>query len=176
MGVASALNSAATRAAAYVEEAIHWLPNAAPDESPSSLANVVSVPGAPSPGMRDGQRPQVLCADDNADMRDYVRRLLADRYHVLAVSDGLTALRSAQEDPPDLVLTDIMMPGLDGFGLLRALRADARTRTLPVILLSARAGEGQGAVNSTEQNFAYADQQRTTTGIIVACASTRISP
>jgi len=74
-------------------------------------------------------------------MRDYVRRLLADRYDVLAVPDGLAALAAAQEQHPDLVLSDIMMPGLDGFGLLRALRADARTRTLPVILLSARAGE-----------------------------------
>src|SRR5258705_4408670 len=74
-------------------------------------------------------------------MRDYVRRLLADRYDVLAVSDGLTALTAAQEEHPDLVLTDIMMPGLDGFGLLRELRADERTRTIPVILLSARAGE-----------------------------------
>jgi light-regulated signal transduction histidine kinase (bacteriophytochrome) len=74
-------------------------------------------------------------------MRDYVRRLLADRYDVLAVPDGLAALATAQEQHPDLVLSDIMMPGLDGFGLLRALRADARTRTLPVILLSARAGE-----------------------------------
>jgi DNA-binding response OmpR family regulator len=74
-------------------------------------------------------------------MRDYVRRLLADRYDVVAVPDGLAALTTAQDDPPDLVLTDIMMPGLDGFGLLRELRTDARTRTIPVILLSARAGE-----------------------------------
>jgi light-regulated signal transduction histidine kinase (bacteriophytochrome) len=74
-------------------------------------------------------------------MRDYVRRLLVDRYEVLAVPDGLAALAAAQEKLPDLVLTDIMMPGLDGFGLLRELRADARTRTIPLILLSARAGE-----------------------------------
>src|SRR5438309_6222716 len=74
-------------------------------------------------------------------MRDYVRRLLADRYEVIAVADGLSALEAAHEKHPALVLTDIMMPGLDGFGLLRALRADERTRTLPVILLSARAGE-----------------------------------
>src|SRR5438309_6238219 len=82
-------------------------------------------------------------------MRDYVRRLLADRYEVIAVADGLSALEAAHEEPPDLVLTDIMMPGLDGFGLLRALRADARTRTLPVILLSARAGE-ESAVEGLE--------------------------
>src|SRR5204862_7582480 len=71
----------------------------------------------------------------------YVRRLLADADEVEAVSDGAAALAAARETRPDLVLTDIMMPDLDGFGLLRELRADARTRTVPVILLSARAGE-----------------------------------
>jgi DNA-binding response OmpR family regulator len=74
-------------------------------------------------------------------MRDYVRRLLAERYDVTAVPDGATALAAALATQPDLVLTDVMMPGLDGFGLLRELRADERTRTVPVILLSARAGE-----------------------------------
>jgi DNA-binding response OmpR family regulator len=74
-------------------------------------------------------------------MSDYVKRLLGDRYEVMAVFDGTTALAAALASPPDLVLTDIMMPGLDGFALLRALRADERTRTIPVILLSARAGE-----------------------------------
>ena len=60
-------------------------------------------------------------------MRDYVRRLLADRYNVLAVPDGAAALSAALAEPPDLVLADVMMPGLDGFGLLRELRAnDAR--------------------------------------------------
>ncbi len=74
-------------------------------------------------------------------MRDYVSRLLAGRYDVLPVPDGLKALAAAEADPPDLILTDVMMPGLDGFGLLRELRKNARTRTVPVILLSARAGE-----------------------------------
>jgi light-regulated signal transduction histidine kinase (bacteriophytochrome) len=74
-------------------------------------------------------------------MRDYVRRLLAERYEVVAVPDGLAALAAAQENPPDFVLTDIMMPRLDGFGLLRELRSNPQTRTTPVVLLSARAGE-----------------------------------
>jgi light-regulated signal transduction histidine kinase (bacteriophytochrome) len=78
-------------------------------------------------------------------MRDYVRRLLAERYDVVAVPDGLTALAAAREKAPSLVLTDIMMPGLDGFGLLRKLRAAQKTRAIPVILLSARAG-GESAV------------------------------
>ena len=74
-------------------------------------------------------------------MREYVRRLLAERYDVEAVPDGEAALAAARARPPDLVLSDVMMPRLDGFGLLNALRADPRTQTIPVILLSARAGE-----------------------------------
>ena len=74
-------------------------------------------------------------------MRDYVRRLLSARYDVEAVADGEAALVAARARRPDLVLADVMMPQLDGFGVLHALRADPQTRTLPVILLSARAGE-----------------------------------
>ena len=74
-------------------------------------------------------------------MRDYVQRLLQGRWTVEAVGDGLAALARAREQPPDLILTDVMMPGLDGFALLKALRADESTKGIPVILLSARAGE-----------------------------------
>ena len=91
------------------------------------------------------QRPtesaRVLLADDNHDMREYVQRLLARQYTVVAVENGEQALAEALKDPPDIVLTDIMMPNLDGFGLLKALRDDPRTATIPVIMLSARAGE-----------------------------------
>jgi signal transduction histidine kinase len=142
LGGARLLAPMATQAASYAEEALHWLPNASEAPHPSlgsGKADLFSpLESAATPGR---PRPRILWADDNADMRDYVRRLLADRYEVLAVPDGLTALAAAQENPPDLVLTDIMMPGLDGFGLLRELRADARTRAIPVVLLSARAGE-----------------------------------
>jgi DNA-binding response OmpR family regulator len=74
-------------------------------------------------------------------MRDYVSRLLGTRYEVEAVSDGEAALAAVRSRLPNLILADVMMPRLDGFGLLRALRADERTRSIPVILLSARAGE-----------------------------------
>ncbi len=84
---------------------------------------------------------RVLVADDNADMRDYLARLLSAQYEVETVANGEEALSSVLRHPPDLVLSDVMMPGLDGFGLLRALRENPRTRTLPVVLLSARAGE-----------------------------------
>jgi signal transduction histidine kinase len=143
---ARAPGSTASGHGAYVEEALHWLPKqAAPlPVEVAALADVVAgiesvlhaaamVTGVP--------RPRIVWADDNADMRDYVSRLLADRFEVVAVADGLAALAVIQDKPPDLVLTDIMMPRLDGFGLLRHLRSDERTRTIPVILLSARAGE-----------------------------------
>jgi PAS domain S-box-containing protein len=75
-------------------------------------------------------------------MRDYVKRLLVGQgYEVETVGDGLAALARIRDRSPDLVLTDVMMPGLDGLALLRELRADSSTRETPIILLSARAGE-----------------------------------
>ena len=124
---ARTLASTAPGAGPFVEEALRWSPDTG------------NPAGAPAATADQGAR--VLWADDNADMRDYVGRLLSARYDVEAVADGEAALRAARERPPDLVLADVMMPGLDGFGLLRELRADARTRELPIILLSARAGE-----------------------------------
>ena len=74
-------------------------------------------------------------------MRDYVSRLLGERWQVTAVADGAAALAAARTAPPDLVVADVMMPELDGFELLAALKSDPSTRDVPVVLLSARAGE-----------------------------------
>ncbi|MGC4081643.1 MAG: ATP-binding protein [Vicinamibacterales bacterium] len=121
------------QAAAFLEEAVHWLPN---ERAPSIAAGA----GTPQPSARAGAR--ILLADDNHDMRGYIERLLVDRgFVVTAVADGDAAVASALAQPPALVVSDVMMPKRDGFGVLRALRADAATRTVPVILLSARAGE-----------------------------------
>jgi len=88
------------------------------------------------------RKPRILLADDNADIREYVGRLLlSQNYEVETVRDGEAALQRLQDDPPDLVLADVMMPRLDGFGLLAAIRSDERTRLIPVLMLSARAGE-----------------------------------
>ena len=86
-------------------------------------------------------KARVLFADDNADMREYVARLLSKQWRVEAVADGIAALEAIARERPALVLADVMMPRLDGFGLLRTLRAAPATQNLPVILLSARAGE-----------------------------------
>lgn len=135
VGVSSALASTALAASHYLEEALRWLPEVSAGISPLP-------PGATPDGARETRAlPRILLADDNADMRDYVRRLLSERYLVQAVADGEAALVAARENPPDLILSDVMMPRLDGFGLLREVRADPRTRNVPVLLLSARAGE-----------------------------------
>jgi signal transduction histidine kinase len=110
-------------AASYAQEALGWL---AEPEAPEALA---------------GHGARILLADDNADMRGYLKGLLAPRYEVEAVADGEAALAAARRRRPDLVLSDVMMPALDGFGLVRALRADPALRGIPVILLSARVGE-----------------------------------
>jgi DNA-binding response OmpR family regulator len=83
----------------------------------------------------------VLFADDNADMRRYVEKLLNPRYEVVLCEDGQVALERARQTRPDLVLSDVMMPRMDGFVLLRELRKDKDLRDVPVILLTARAGE-----------------------------------
>jgi PAS domain S-box-containing protein len=88
-----------------------------------------------------GELATVLLADDNADMRDYVSKLLSQQYRVISVGNGRQALSAARTEHPDLVLTDVMMPELDGFGLLHEIRNDAKLRNIPVIMLSARAGE-----------------------------------
>ncbi|HEX2466411.1 MAG TPA: ATP-binding protein, partial [Thermoanaerobaculia bacterium] len=141
-----ALISTATGAAPFVEEALRWLPDENGDaaldasELPTDY-DTLPVPAPVAPTEVDDDRPHVLVADDNADMRRYLVRLLAEHYQVKAVPDGEAALASVRQEPPDLLLTDVMMPRLDGFGLLREVRADPTTRELPVILLSARAGE-----------------------------------
>jgi PAS domain S-box-containing protein len=82
-------------------------------------------------------------ADDNADMRDYLQSLLSDRYTVETVPDGEQALSAIERRKPALVLADVMMPRLDGIGLLRRLRADPETQSIPVIMVSARAGKDE---------------------------------
>jgi signal transduction histidine kinase len=131
----------------YVDEALRWLPemqsSVAGDET--YLAEGADIPPELAQTASRELLPRILLADDNADMREYVKRLLSRRYEVEAVSDGLQALQAARERTPDLVLTDIMMPKMDGFELLKQLRADPRLKTVPVILLSARAG-GEASV------------------------------
>ncbi|MGL4619851.1 MAG: response regulator, partial [Chroococcidiopsis sp.] len=140
IGSPRTLASTALGAAPYVEEALRWLPEAGSrEQGVGSSEELLPTPDSRLP--TPDSPTYILLADDNADMRDYVKRLLSQQYEVEAVSDGLAALAAVGDRIPDLVLTDVMMPGLDGFGLLRSLRANLQTREVPIILLSARAGE-----------------------------------
>jgi signal transduction histidine kinase len=132
-----AIASTALGAAPFIEEALRWLPGPA-SIGPGTSAALHEVTRRSQPG---GKRYRILLADDNADMRDYVQRLLSAQYDVTAVADGQAAWHAAQQEVPHLVVTDVMMPGIDGFTLLRQLRVDSRTRDVPVIILSARAGD-----------------------------------
>jgi PAS domain S-box-containing protein len=122
---------------AYVQEVLRWIPSGmgAPlafEEIPTSAVDrrFSATAGA-----------RILIADDNADMREYLHDLLAPYYVVETVADGEEALAAIARHRPDLMLSDVMMPRIDGFALLRAVRADESLRSIPLILLSARAGE-----------------------------------
>jgi signal transduction histidine kinase/DNA-binding NarL/FixJ family response regulator len=143
VGKAPEVGSTSVTPAAFVEEALGWLP-----DEPQRDGQVLdrpddgAFPDRPAAETeRLKEKSRILWADDNADMRAYVRRLLGDRFDVAAVPDGKAALDAARARGPDLVLSDVMMQRLDGFGLLRELRADPQLCEIPVILLSARAGE-----------------------------------
>ncbi len=129
---------AGTVAPLFVEEALSWV-----GAAPSDLHWLSSAEEPPLPGgaTHAEVRRQVLIADDNPDLRRYLTRLLSTHFDVETVADGEAALRRIGERPPDLLISDVMMPGLDGYELLAALRAEPETRELPVIVLSARAGE-----------------------------------
>ena len=126
-------------ALAFVQEAMGWLPGqdrlkgevTPAGEGPQGTGGVETVE----------QKPVILVVDDNADMRDYLTSLLGWRFKIVGAANGRLALEQAEKLRPDLVLTDMMMPEMDGFALLAALRNDPATQTIPVILLSARAGE-----------------------------------
>ena len=113
-------------AAPYLLEASRW--GAPADGGPGVMAqgDASSVPLGESP-LEGASAARILVADDNADMRAYLARLLAARWNVTAVEDGQAAFDAALRSPPDLVLSDVMMPRMDGIRLLQALRGDPRT-------------------------------------------------
>jgi signal transduction histidine kinase/DNA-binding response OmpR family regulator len=141
IGASRELASTSTRSEAYVEEALRWLPDA--DERQSRRTDLADdVIATPITPPADKAKGRILLVDDNSDLRTYVGRLLTERgYEVDVATDGEAALGAARERRPELVLSDVMMPRLDGFGLLRGVRADPELRDIPVILLSARTGE-----------------------------------
>jgi len=132
-------------ATSYVQEASGWLPEINDqrvdewmgkrvDQSPSPPLSLSPSPTSPSPA-------RIFLIDDNADMRNYLHRILSEFYQVEVFTEGSAALNAARASTPDLVLSDVMMPGMDGFELLKQLRRDPQICEIPILLLSARAGE-----------------------------------
>lgn len=107
----------------FIEEAARWVPEFSNNNIPNNAT-----------------KPVILVVDDNSDMRDYLLRMLVQNYSVLLAGNGREALRIIQNRIPDLIISDIMMPEMNGFELLKELRRQETTSRLPIILLSARAG------------------------------------
>ena len=127
---------------AYASEASRWVsspPGEALLEPPPNVSG--QGDGVRPASEQDEKRARVLVVDDNADLRQYLSKLLHSAHEVVTASDGQAALEKIDEVAPDIVVSDVMMPRLDGFGLVRRLRANPKTASIPVILLSARAGE-----------------------------------
>ncbi len=147
IGVVRTLARSDTGALPFVEEALGWLPHGTGAGAVAQTAAFVEAPSSVS-AERAAPRTftaRVLVVDDNADMRDYLSRLLGKQWQIDTASDTAGALELIGGAAPDLVIADVMMPGIDGFGLLRRLRENPKTCGLPVMLLSARAGEEASA-------------------------------
>ncbi|MEU6078386.1 SpoIIE family protein phosphatase [Micromonospora sp. NPDC047074] len=142
---AASVAPVSTTADPFVQEALRWLPPAttpAGEHSPSAAGDVATREVDANERLVSGAPASVLVADDNADMREYLARLLRSAGHrVTTVTDGQAALEEARANTPDLIVSDVIMPRLDGLRLVGALRADPRTAGTPVLLLSARAGQ-----------------------------------
>ena len=119
---------------AYLQEMRHW-------HTPEDARVSSGRSAEPSSSATTGIRSRILLADDNADMRAYVGRILDMNWEVEAVANGREALEAARRQRPDLVLTDVMMPELDGVALVHALRSDPALADVPIIMLSARPGD-----------------------------------
>jgi PAS domain S-box-containing protein len=120
--------------ASYLAEAHHWIHT-------DQEQHVETFPQQDTALHQAPERARILIIDDNTDMRDYLKHLLSPFYTLQSAIDGHSALALINNWLPDLILSDVMMPGMDGFALLSALRTDPRLRSIPIILLSARAGE-----------------------------------
>ena len=112
-----------------------------PQPATSEIADADQESGSAEAVAAGRSAAGILVVDDHAGTRRYLERLLGQRWNVKAVPDGLAALEAVHAWRPDLIITDVSMPGLDGFGLLRELRADARTSAIPVLFLSGLTSE-----------------------------------
>ncbi|NJP12335.1 MAG: response regulator [Leptolyngbyaceae cyanobacterium RU_5_1] len=126
----------------YLAEASHWISEIEEFSSDVALDLAGSrIDLATERSQRQLQPSSILIVDDNADMRSYLIRLLQSHYEVITANDGRAALDAIAQQKPELILSDVMMPRMDGLQLLRSLRDNPQTQDIPILLLSARAGE-----------------------------------
>ncbi len=109
-------------------------------------------------------KPTLLLVEDHAELRQYLNEQLSDGFHLLTATQGAEGLRQARQHIPDLVITDVMMPVMDGMTLIRHLKEDSLTSHIPVILLTARddmdtkmEGFGEGAEQYLVKPFVFED-------------------
>ncbi len=140
-GTAAVSNASQSRVQAYIDEAMGWLADAGSDMAPGALVQPSGQAGIFALDQQSGGQ-RVLLVEDNVDMRTYLHKLLQNAgFEVVTAVDGERALAAAAQFKPDLILSDVMMPKVDGLQLLASVRADSNLRDIPVLLLSARAGE-----------------------------------
>ncbi|MGW5864854.1 SpoIIE family protein phosphatase [Streptomyces sp. NPDC055239] len=128
----------------FVAEALQWLGH--DEDTPDRFDDLTVSP-------MEAPRGLILIADDNADMRAHLKRILSARWDTVAFGDGAAALRGVRLHRPDVIVTDVMMPALDGFAFVTAIRADPQLASIPVLMLSARAGEeaaGEGFASGAD--------------------------
>ncbi len=142
IGQPRALSTSTTIAGPILEEAVHWVNETDRNltENTQSQSDAVERLSSTSGPLQD-TRSRILIVDDNVDMRRYLTLLMADQYSIECAPDGQAALNAAKTFQPDLIVSDVMMPHLDGFGMVKLLRQDAETREIPIILVSALPAE-----------------------------------
>ncbi|KAM0790952.1 hypothetical protein ACM66B_004257 [Microbotryomycetes sp. NB124-2] len=143
-----ALPARAQSSLSVIEEAASWKVSpelgqrlSKPSQSPGSSGTSSDDPFVLSADLMALKNLTILVVDDNGDLRQYISNLLRKAFHVVEATDGQEALEYALKSPPSLIVSDVMMPRLDGTGLLQALRANPATALIPVIFLSAQAGQ-----------------------------------
>lgn len=131
-------------AQSFIDEAITLIEQPISKNGNETQANLSALESSTSPlhaGWRGAGGEVVLVVDDNADMRAYIKNLLQKEYTVITANNGMEALHQIKTHSPQLIVSDIMMPIMDGLQLLKEIKDSPQTRNIPIILLSARAGD-----------------------------------